>query len=459
MVNISRPGTAGNLGEGATGAGRPARWARRFWRGSGFKALWTAHRFRRLRQQWRDLVPVHDAPPAARFAASRRARVLLIPPDPLLLIASRGDEAMLLALMASCRDLFHEPEFVIATAGDEADRWALRLGARPCRALDDGFCLRRSLDAVSAFEVTHCVTIGADVCDGSYDPVFSARLLLLADLVLRGGARGVVNGFSFSERAYPGLASVFAGLSRALVLNLRDPVSHRRFVAFSGVPAELTADIAFLLDAQSAREARIEPLAAWVRSRRAQGDIVVGFNIHPLLVELDQRHRLPALVAEVGAALTEFLDSAPVSLVLLEHDFRGASADRNCVDPLLACLRRNGHADRVHRPAEPMGAVELKASVAHLDGVASGRMHLAIAALGMGVPVLAFGYKGKMEGLLAHFGLDPALAIPGAELFDRAMLVTHLRSFVGELDRIRAQVDAGLPGVRDLARRNLMSFR
>lgn len=459
MVNISSPGTAGNQGEGAARPGRSARWARWFWRRSGSKALWTAHRFRRLRREWRDLVPVDDAPPAVRPLASRRARVLLIPPDPLLLTASRGDEAMLLALMASCRNLFDGPEFVIATAGDEADRCARRLGARPCRALDDGLSLRRSMDAVAALEVTHCVTLGADVCDGSYDPVFSARLLLLTDLVLRGGARCVVNGFSFSDRAYPGLAAVFAGLSRGLVLNLRDPVSHRRFVAFAGVPAESTADIAFLLDAQPASEARIEPLAAWVRSRRERGDTVIGFNIHPLLVELDQRHRLPALVAVVGAALEELIGSTRVSLVLLEHDFRGASADRNCFDPLMACLRRHGCADRVHRPAEPMDAVELKACMAHLDGVVSGRMHLAIAALGMGVPVLAFGYKGKMEGLLAHFGLDPGLAIPGPELFDRATLVARLRSFVGELDRIRAQVDAGLPGVRDLARRNLASFR
>lgn len=428
------------------------------WRHSGLKARWTDHRFRRLKHEWHALgrtTPEPDAAPPNRS----QVRVLLIPPDPLLLTASRGDEAMITALTLMCRETFDDPQFVIATASDEADQIARLLGCEPCRAFDEGLPLSESVSRVCAANVTHCVTVGADVFDGSYDPVFSARLLMLTDLLGQKDIRSIVNGFSFSTRPYPGLAPVFEQASKHVVFNLRDPVSHRRFCKFSNAPATLTADVAFLLKTDTDSSHEVRQLGRWVAAERSSGRVVIGVNLHPLLIDLDERHKLPALIAEFDAALQSLIRDQPISVVLLEHDFRGRSADSHCLDSIEATLQSAGLGNFVYRAAHPMNAVELKTAVACLDGVATGRMHLAIATLGVGVPVLVFGYKGKMEGLLEHFSLDSRLCISGRSLFDRQALVSGLQFFVAGLDAMNRQVKLQLPKVVKLSRDNLAPFR
>ena len=50
-------------------------------------------------------------------------------------------------------------------------------------------------------------------------------------------------------------------------------------------------------------------------------------------------------------------------------------------------------------------ASQLKGLCGLFDALISSRMHLAIAALGREVPVMAATYQGKFEGLFLHFGL------------------------------------------------------
>ncbi|CAN5915274.1 hypothetical protein BH11PSE13_BH11PSE13_20510 [soil metagenome] len=365
---------------------------------------------------------------------------------------------MLVALRLLCRETFVDPEFVIATASDGADRLARLLDAAPCRALDEGLALGESVRRVQAAGVTHCVTVGADVFDGSYDPVFSARLLMLTDLLACNNIKSVVNGFSFSTKPYPGLAQIFEQASSHVVFNVRDPVSHRRFCKFSDAASTLTADVAFLLKPDSGSSEQVLDLVSWVGGERKNGRIVIGVNLHPLLIDLEQRHKLPELIAEFDAALQSLIGSQRVSVVLLEHDFRGVSADSHCLDFIEAMLRATGCSQFVYRSAQPMNAVELKTAVSCLDGVATGRMHLAIATLGVGVPVLVFGYKGKMEGLLEHFSLDSRLCISGPGLFDRRELLSALQLFVGGLEQMNRQVKLQLPKVVELSRHNLSTF-
>ena len=425
------------------------------WRLSGAKTVWTAHRFGKLQREWLR-VAGRCRPLSSRLT---RMRVVLIPCDPLLLTASRGDEAMLTTLIAACRDMFIDPEFVIVTAGAGADALARRLGAQPCRALEQGLSLDHALKRILALKITHCITLGADVIDGSYDPVFSARLLALTDLLARSGVQSLVNGFSWSQHPSALLAAMFPKMSPKLTFNSRDPISQNRFIDFTGVPAELTADIAFLLKPESLLHEKVRPLATWIAAQRKHRHQVIGFNIHPMLVDLEQRQaRLPALIAEFSAAVQEIIESEGVSVVLLEHDFRGVSADFNCLDRIEAHLRARGCGAYVHRASEPMNAAELKAVAGCLDGVATGRMHLAIAALGMGVPVLLFGYKGKMEGLLKHFSLDDRLLLTGADLLDRGRLIAQMRLFIGEVGGIERQIERRLPVITELARKNLSSF-
>lgn len=329
---------------------------------------------------------------------------------------------------------------------------------KPCRVLDSGMPLVESVQRLLDERITHCITVGADVFDGSDDPVFSGRLLMLTDLLAQAGVRSTVNGFSFSADAYPGLAPIFERASRRVTYNLRDPVSYRRFVAFCAAPAALTADIAFLLKPGPVNSRAVDNITDWVDQQHALQRTVLGANIHPLLLELDQRGSLPKLVSAFAAAAARAVQQCGVSIVLLEQDFRGPSSDSLCLNPLEAALRAANCGAYLYRNSQPLSAQELKQASSALDGVATGRMHLAVAALGSGVPVLAFGYKGKMEGLLEHFGLPGSLCIAGADLTDPDAYFSALKALAQHGKRLATQVQGKLPQVTHLARQNLRQF-
>ena len=94
--------------------------------------------------------------------------------------------------------------------------------------------------------------------------------------------------------------------------------------------------------------------------------------------------------------------------------------------------------DRVEVLSPPFSAWDVKGLCAHLDGVLTGRMHLAIAALGTGTPPLSVAYRGKFEGLMRHIGLDGGLIAPEAFL-DCSHTVTVLEAFTRDLPNRRAR--------------------
>lgn len=81
-------------------------------------------------------------------------------------------------------------------------------------------------------------------------------------------------------------------------------------------------------------------------------------------------------------------------------------------------------------------------------------MHLAIAALGSGTPVLGLNHKDKMEGLFQHFGLSANHALPTARTIGTGALPSALSAFVAELPQLRAAVAARLSHVKEQAARN-----
>ncbi|WP_176256771.1 polysaccharide pyruvyl transferase family protein [Derxia lacustris] len=423
--------------------------ARRVWRKSGLKTRWKSWRLDQLIAEWSALC-AHLKAPAAQAGAPET--ILFIPPDMMLLVASRGDEAMISVLQREMRERFPEARQFVLTHGAQASAQARSLGMRPIEIRHEGK-LAQALKLCLDQHVTHCITIGADVLDGSYDPVFSAELLALTDLLARSGVHCAVNGFSFSDRPFPGLAQLYEGFSRNVVFNLRDPVSFERFRRFSSATARLTADAAFLLPPANALEG-VGDFDGWINSRKAAGREIVGINIHPLLLELEQRERVPELCAAFSRVLEKLALDRPLAFVLLEHDFRGSSSDYHCIDRVEDQLRAT-ISPLVYRFPRELKAAEVKRVVGVLDGVITGRMHLSIATLGAGVPVFLIDYKAKMEGLLQHFELDREMRLPACVLFDEEGTRLALLRFLAALPALRAQVVRRLPAVKALAHANL----
>lgn len=397
----------------------------------------------RLQRDWDRLATTL----VARQTPGTVRRLVILPADPHTPVGSKGDEAMMRAVIA--RIAASAPGLrvgVITASAGTAGYETLPVWRDPWR-------LQNVKAALLEFDADTLLVVGADVLDGYYSPRLSMRMLAVADMAARMGLRTRILGFSFNASPSRRLRPMFNRLSPALTINLRDPVSLARFNAFCRAPAVLVADAAFMLAAEQ-ESPRVAAVAAWVAQRRAAGDRVIAFNIHPMLVRPANPEKLQALIDSACAALASLLLLRGLSLVLLPHDDRGAGGDDVCLAVIQRCLRDEFGA-RIHHPPEQMAAAELKAVAGLMDGVVTGRMHLAIASLGMGVPVAAISYQDKFHGLFAHFDLPSSLLLSAADAAHPDRLLAMMVALVDGLGLLRGRVRAALPGVLAASERNL----
>lgn len=379
--------------------------------------------------------------------------LLILPSDPWTLVGSKGDEAMMRAVVQQLLAVEPQLKVTVVTATDEANSAARQLGFESVNAWSEPWNLKDTVTRLISLRPDAMVTLGADVMDGYYSPLSSLRLLATADLLVRRGVRGALLGFSFNETPNRQLKYVFDRVCVRLAVNVRDGISFERFRKFSSASALLVADAAFMLDADE-RSSRVLEIAAWVKRRRANGDIVIAFNIHPMLIRQASDVDVKTLTDSAIEALERFTQSRPVSLLFLAHDYRVRDGDDVCLEPVHLALQ-NTLEERILYPRNKMCAAELKAISGLVDGVVTGRMHLAIASLGMGVPVAALTYQDKFHGLFDHFGLPSSLLLKPQDAMRPEMLFALLGRFVAQLPQLRETVATALPRVRTASRKNL----
>lgn len=406
------------------------------------------NQFRRTIRGWRKLKLKHDGVSAP---ARPPKRVVLVPPDPWTLVGSKGDEAMFSAVVARLRAAVDNLDVAVLTATGAASDAAASLGYRPLQVWHGK--LGGVFSAVQEFSPDALIVFGADCMDGYYNPHTTLLMLALADLAARSGLQASIMGFSFNESPHPWLRKPFEMLSPSVALNVRDQVSLGRLRRFSAVDARLVADCAFMLQADTESET-VQSTHAWVQKRKAQHHKVFGFNIHPMLLNPSRQSDLAEVIRGVARGLGAYLSKNQVSVVLICHDYREGGGGDVCLSPLFEMLGAD-HSEQVYYNKQSCSAAEVKGMVAPLDGVITGRMHLAIAALGMGVPVAAFSYQGKFEGLLQHFEMSSDLLLDVNELMNPAQLEMFLKRFEASAPLLRDQVRRKWPDVQKAAERNL----
>lgn len=379
-------------------------------------------------------------------------RVLIVPSDPWSFQGAKGDEAMMEAAIGQIRARWPNAELAALTATPAASVCAESRGFRAIPAWRSRFSYSRIAAALAGFRPDITLVLGADVLDGYYSPVFSARLLLVADLSARLGADVSILGFSFNNAPAAGLAQIFPLLHDNVRLNLRDAVSCKRFARFTGTRPNLSADIAFLLRPDG-EAAKVKQLQDWIADRRMAGRRVIGFNIHPMLFREATKTKIESIVAASAKALTAVHAARKVAFLLISHDSRNRLGDDTCLSPLLQRLRDLAD-DYVRFCPAMLSAAQIKAVAGSLDGVVTARMHLAVAALAEGVPVAAVTYQDKFHGLFAQFGIGPAYRLSPAGLLEGKLEAMMLR-FIDDLPPLRETVAANLPAVLDRAATNL----
>lgn len=294
------------------------------------------------------------------------------------------------------------------------------------------------------------VLVGADVVDGSYGRKLPSRWIAKLGLAQEAGARVGIVSFSVSPEADPAIVEQLRA-TEGFHFTPRDPVSLARFTRATGQPATQSADLAFLLTPELRAPTAV--LAdAWLAARKAAGDTVMFVNVGgPTLA------RMPGDgVAVMEDVMRQWLDaSAARSIFLVPHDFRPTPyGDMDALERLLAPLVA-AFPERVAMLRPPFDAWDVKALCHHADLALSGRMHLAIACLGMGVPVVSVVYVGKFEGLMQHFGLaDEDLLIETGVAPQADRILARIERVTAQRDRLSAIIRSRLDAVKALAARN-----
>lgn len=383
----------------------------------------------------RDLDSTADRHDAPSRPDGNRLYGLISPTGP----GSLGDQAMLEAASSWLLDNRGGRAFVIPDSPplrSATEIWAA--GGLPGQALI-------SLKAVTRADTL--LYIGADVLDGVYGAGSSLKRLRLLSLNRRLGGQVRVLGCSWSETPAPEVAE-FLRKAPWLDVLARDPISQGRMSRAIGREVRLVADLAFLMKPEARAEGARKAID-WIRGKKAGGATVLGVNLSGHTIrKLPDRSTAP-----VAETLSRWLEDDPDRvIVLLPHDVRpGYAGDLKVLAELRDRLSER-HADRIYDPEGNLDAWDLKAMAGEVDLVMTGRMHLAIASLGMGTPPLCTVYQGKFEGLMQHFSLS-GLTVSPEDLLTPA-LGERLGAVTREAADYSARIKAALPGVQKLSRSN-----
>lgn len=381
-------------------------------------------------------------------------KLVIVPSDPWTLIGAKGDEAMIQSVVTQLRDKNPEVAVGVITASEMGSDAARQLGYEPIPVWNQ--TLPEVIEAIRAFKADSLAVLGADCMDGYYSSDTTLRLLSLADVATRYGIRSTILGFSFNNAPDPRLANAFNLLSDRVSVNVRDEISLARLNAFCKAKTQLVTDSAFMLQPISDSSVVMD-VERWAAKHRSEGRTLIGFNAHPMLIKNPTQEQLNSLFDTVASALTKFMKRDDVAVALISHDYRGASGDDTCLK-YIAHKLASSFGDRLYYREVRCSAAELKGIAGVMDGIVTGRMHLAIASLGMGVPVAALTYQDKFQGLMRHFSLPDDLLLAPEKLLNDEPLVSLLERFTQNLEQLNEKVSYFLPQVKANSAKNVAAL-
>lgn len=382
--------------------------------------------------------------------------LVIVPCDPETIIGSRGDEAMICAVINEFRS--REPLAPIYMIGQNAVSTQYVSNAK----IDENILILECWNQSYPLEIIYkkilglkpkeAVIIGADCMDGAYSPSLSVDLMTCYNLLRKSGIHTCLTGFSYNKTPHPFLNYMFHKF-RDTPYNIRDVKSYERFRSKTNAKGVLVADVAFLLKPNTDVTAYTQ-LINWVSKNKVEGKRIIAFNFHPMLRQYANEKEMESDACVVAENIKSILHKySEISIVLLPHDDRSRVNDATMLNIVYSKIKLFGLNNRVYYQKKVPHASQLKYIASLMDGVISSRMHLAIAALGSCVPVLVADYQGKFEGLFDHFSL-PHTYILSADVFCSETFMNKFELFYRNLDEIKAQIESKIDAVLNLAKNN-----
>jgi polysaccharide pyruvyl transferase WcaK-like protein len=293
---------------------------------------------------------------------------------------------------------------------------------------------------------------GADVMDGAYSATMVQRVAHLLTMADGLGQEATVCGFSFNNDPDPLALQYITRLPPAVRLCCRDVPSQRRLQFRLKRRVELVADVAFNLLPDDSSET-VQSVVAWIAQQRGNGRQIVGVNIHDQLARFQEGVASRDLWQKIANVLQELASCRQVAFVFIPHVYRSACSDLDVLRNLHSILDPGLQAS-TRLIDEKCSASNMKAISGYCDLVLSGRMHLAIASLGQGVPVICLTYQDKFEGLMEHFDLKGNTFSPQAVLQSEG-LTARLLDYLDRCSELKQKVRDALPKVVEMSRANV----
>ena len=401
----------------------------------------------RLRASWRK----------ARYFAKDRGigksafhKVLIIPCDPWSVIGSRGDQAMIMAIQQ--RIAKDDPRAIIdiLCENETITNKLAKYGFHSICKWNSTW-LKNDFQYLANYSAIYI--LGADVTDGVYGWSTSMMLLMYYDIASRLGIPVYYMGFSFSTRASRILKFVFSKLQKGLLLSARDPISLERLKKFtSHRPIRLVADVAFCLAPR--QTSRTISITNFCDTIRKEGKFLLGINLHSMFNSAETHNN--SWYSNVASLLTELLSqNTSLYLLFLPHDDRNSNSDLSLLNKIYNQINPEAKS-RILMLDKVFDADEIKELTRHLDALLAGRMHLCIAAISSGVPVLGLVYQDKFEGLWQHFNLPLKKTLARPELFSQnpIALKKQINDFINDQQFYKSEIIKRLPAIQTLAVKN-----
>lgn len=296
--------------------------------------------------------------------------------------------------------------------------------------------------------------LGADVLDGHYSVDESLARLSLLRLADAFGLETRVLGFSMNEHPAEAACAAFREIGAFAPLFVRDPLSMSRLEGH-GVPGLVpAADVAFLMRPDSTSPSSRRP-RAWIEEQRAAGRPVIAIGLSSHVLAEAMRSGKADLLQNCISLIKALERSHHASVLILPHDLRPGPAGLDD-DVAIACrisaMLEAGANPVPHYLHVTCNAPEVKGLVGLVDFAVTGRMHLAIAALGMEVPVVALAYQGKFDGMMQRFDLGQMVFDP--HTFDLDAMYACCVRLLEDAVAVKAALRQGLPEVMALAHVN-----
>lgn len=391
------------------------------------------------------------------FIRRKQNSAVIVPPTS---PGSLGDDAMITAAVKcleqqNINDIgvicytYNEEWLGLQDSGDKISKINMETYFSPIYSWQFWLMLFKVAPTLAQYQKFYC--LGADMIDGNYSYHHVIKITRLLSVASQLGLETTILGSSFNKNPKPQAIEALTKLPKDIKICARDSLSQQRLANSLNRPIKLVADVAFLLS--PLEEAKIScAMSQWLTRQRDNNRLIIGINCHkPGNQTVDSWVKI-----YVDTIIKLYSVNDLLSFVLIPHDvryFKQGVSDVILGETIFNLLPDQIRAHSTVVLTSYITAAEIKAITAHLDICLTGRMHLAVACLGQGIPCACITYQDKFEGLCKHFEIE-GLTLTPEEAAQPGNLANFLIILLNNRQEKSNQIKLKLPVVKSLSQGN-----